>query len=89
MFVGMKCSRSPLKDGVWAGQMADGSHKECQPRCHSRSSGLTREQLGLDRGMAVNCYFLSMQRNRDRVLERKKCSLGLMQQPLEKQIEGG
>lgn len=52
---------------------ADGSHKEFQPRCHYRSSALTREKLGLDRGMAVNFYFLSMQRNR--VLERKKCSL--------------
>lgn len=50
---------------------ADGNHKECQHGCCSRSSGLTREKLGLDR--AVNCYFLSMQRNR--IFERKKCSL--------------
>lgn len=59
-------------EGVGLGR-ADGSHEECQPGCHSRSSGLTREVLGLDTGMAVNCCVLSMQRNR--VLGRKKSSL--------------
>lgn len=65
----------------------EGSHKECQPGCRSRSSGLTREKLGLDRGMAVNCYFLSVQRSR--VLKRKKCSLASYKSHWKSRAKGG